>query len=440
VVKLLLNDSRIDLTAVQTTTMRSNIKRMIDAARGYDIPPTGGLSFGFGSASPGSFSFGSAKAAKNAANKAAKNAANKAAKNAANKAAKNAANKAAKNAADRRAAAAAAKAAARTRLFSANVNSNAVNDALNAGVDLDDRDEAGRTALGRAAERGRLAAVKRLLERGADPNGRDKIKRGAGDGFTPLHWAAKEDRRSVLKALLDGGADPNKTSKDGRTPLHVGVAECNEDAVKTLLKDGRTKVDKTDCEGETALYLAVKKNHIDMVTILLRAGASPTKVVHDIPVWEHARAGNVRNAVAPDTSSRRSANEDNARRARGDTRRSTPYAPGATGSTRRSPKGSPGTPPPSTRRSSGSSRPARNSRLDDVDRLAAYNGLTSAKRPSAWAILGIDTRATKAEAKKAYLALARRVHPDKHPGHVTEATKAARVLNEAWKTVEKSFR
>jgi ankyrin repeat protein len=339
-----------------------------------------------------------------------------------------AANRAAKNAA--------AKAAARTRLFSANVTSNAVNDALKAGVDPDDRDEAGRTALGRAAERGRLAAVKCLLERGADPDKADN----SSDGFRPLHWAAKEDRRSVLKALLDGGADPNKTSKDGRTPLHVGVAECNEDAVKTLLKDGRTKVDKTDCEGETALYLAVKKNHIDMVTILLRAGASPTKVVHDIPVWEHARAGNVRNAVAPDTSSRRSANEDNARRARGDTRRITPYAPGATGSTRRSPKGSPGTPPPLTRRSSGSSRPARNSRLDDVDRLAAYNGLTSAKRPSAWAILGIDTRATKAEAKKAYLALARRVHPDKHPGHVTEATKAARVLNEAWKTVEKSFR
>jgi ankyrin repeat protein len=62
---------------------------------------------------------------------------------------------------------------------------------LDAGTPVDAFDEVwGRQALRLAAQNGRPASVRRLLERGADPNLRDK------DGLTALDWC-KPGRRSL---------------------------------------------------------------------------------------------------------------------------------------------------------------------------------------------------------------------------------------------------
>ncbi|MGH9719974.1 MAG: ankyrin repeat domain-containing protein [Bryobacteraceae bacterium] len=60
----------------------------------------------------------------------------------------------------------------------------------------------GWTGLHAAARNGHTAAVRLLLERGADPNARE-----AGDNTYPLHWAAAQRHIETVRALLDAGGD-----------------------------------------------------------------------------------------------------------------------------------------------------------------------------------------------------------------------------------------
>jgi ankyrin repeat protein len=64
-----------------------------------------------------------------------------------------------------------------------------------------------------AAATGRAAAVRRLLELGADPSGRSTFGGPThGEGVTPLHLAAQDGHLDAVWALLDAGADP--TARD----------------------------------------------------------------------------------------------------------------------------------------------------------------------------------------------------------------------------------
>jgi ankyrin repeat protein len=76
------------------------------------------------------------------------------------------------------------------------------------------------SALMWAAAQGRVAAVRRLLDLGADPNGRSTFGGPThGEGVTPLHLAAGDGHLEVIEALLDAGADPTL-----RDALHDGPA------------------------------------------------------------------------------------------------------------------------------------------------------------------------------------------------------------------------
>lgn len=66
----------------------------------------------------------------------------------------------------------------------------------------------GATPLIMAAHRGRTAAVKLLLELGAEVNAKDPESR------TALHWAAAGDHATVVRALLDAGADTSITESE----------------------------------------------------------------------------------------------------------------------------------------------------------------------------------------------------------------------------------
>jgi ankyrin repeat protein len=76
------------------------------------------------------------------------------------------------------------------------------------------------SALMWAAAEGKVAAVRRLLALGADPNGRSTFGGPShGEGVTPLHLAAGDGHLEVIEALLDAGADPTL-----RDALHGGPA------------------------------------------------------------------------------------------------------------------------------------------------------------------------------------------------------------------------
>jgi ankyrin repeat protein len=92
------------------------------------------------------------------------------------------------------------------------------------------------TALAWAAAGGRLAAIERLLELGADPNRRASFGGPEhGEGVTALHLAAQNDEIDAIRLLLDGGADP--TIRDARydsTPAGWAI-EFGKDTAAALL-------------------------------------------------------------------------------------------------------------------------------------------------------------------------------------------------------------
>ena len=65
-----------------------------------------------------------------------------------------------------------------------------------------------------AAKAGDLAAVRQILERGADVNARDVNKE------TPLHDAAARGKTEVAALLIEKGAKVNARDVNQETPLH----------------------------------------------------------------------------------------------------------------------------------------------------------------------------------------------------------------------------
>lgn len=127
------------------------------------------------------------------------------------------------------------------------------------------------TALHAAAKSGRVAAVKFLLQSGAD------VKDLNYAGRTALMSAASWNRVSVVKLLLQSGADMKAMDTDGYTALSWAAQEGCVDVTEFLLKSG-ADVKYVDYQGRTALSLAKWRNNVDVIRVLLQYGADINQV------------------------------------------------------------------------------------------------------------------------------------------------------------------
>lgn len=134
---------------------------------------------------------------------------------------------------------------------------------LSGAVPAEDRD------LLDATSRGDVAAVRALLEEGADPNV------AQGDGLTALHVAAQEGNLKIARLLLDAGANVEaKTRIGGYTPLHLASRGAHTTVVSTLLGAGANTGAVTTTTGVTPLHLAAKAmNGRGAVRAMLESGA-----------------------------------------------------------------------------------------------------------------------------------------------------------------------
>jgi ankyrin repeat protein len=137
---------------------------------------------------------------------------------------------------------------------------------LEAGADVNGKAEDGTTALIAAVLSGQVAAVEQLLKAGAHLNASGKR------GFTALCQAAYSEHGAVAKMLLDEGADMSIRCNLGRTPVDWAVQILNSGAVKWLLKAG-ADASAMMPDGWTLLQTAAVNGDETTLKLLLEAGA-----------------------------------------------------------------------------------------------------------------------------------------------------------------------
>lgn len=137
-----------------------------------------------------------------------------------------------------------------------------------------------------AVRGGHIEAAIFLIDRGALVDQRE-----LSTGDTAVHLAVHVGHVGLLSILSRRGADINKRNFHiSRTlaeewdpgdagplhqaPLHVGVDECNEEMVRTLLDLGATP-DCVDFAGLTPLHYAMEASNADITNRLLHGGANP---------------------------------------------------------------------------------------------------------------------------------------------------------------------
>jgi ankyrin repeat protein len=163
---------------------------------------------------------------------------------------------------------------------------------LNKGMEIESRDESGRTPLMLAVERRYAAMVQLLLERGAEVEAMDYSNR------TALSYAfCGQADEVILRLLLEGGANTEVNDDDGRPFLCLAARQGNTAAVRLLLEHG-ANIESKDHWGMTALSHAVgvgEHGSEDIVRLLLEHGAdveARIRVDGLMPLEEAVRQGN----------------------------------------------------------------------------------------------------------------------------------------------------
>ncbi|HVX01418.1 MAG TPA: ankyrin repeat domain-containing protein, partial [Candidatus Babeliaceae bacterium] len=142
----------------------------------------------------------------------------------------------------------------------------ALKSALDAGADVNAKNNINTTPLLLAALNGKLEVVKELIEHGANVNAKDS------DNRTPLHWVAQPGKLDIVKELLEHGADVNAKDSFERTPLHTAAKYRHLEVVKELTKHG-ADVNAKDDRNKTPLLLAAMFGNLEVVKELIKHGA-----------------------------------------------------------------------------------------------------------------------------------------------------------------------
>jgi ankyrin repeat protein len=134
------------------------------------------------------------------------------------------------------------------------------------GAVVNERDQAGRTALYFAVEGHQEHAVERLLAAGADPNIPDD------SGKAPLSIALERRSRKLSELLLAAGADPDGGPERAETPLMEAVRRADAGTILRLIRAGAS-LTATDRWGHTPLFFVSGHHAPKILPLLLDAGA-----------------------------------------------------------------------------------------------------------------------------------------------------------------------
>jgi ankyrin repeat protein len=110
--------------------------------------------------------------------------------------------------------------------------------------------------------------VERIKSRPAAVRERDRR-----EGATPLAWAAHAGNRAACEYLLAQGAEVDAADRDGGRALHYAVASADLELAELLLRAG-ADAGAADRKGRTPLHLAGQAGSYELCALLLDRGAS----------------------------------------------------------------------------------------------------------------------------------------------------------------------
>ena len=166
---------------------------------------------------------------------------------------------------------------------------------IDAGADIEAKNNEGRSPLHMASISGELTSVTKLVKAGADVRTTDAerdtclilaayfghtetvrylaglpevdLDHGDSDNYTALHIAVHEKHADVVQVLIDAGADIEARNTDGRSPLHEASRSGELASVMKLVEAG-ADVRTTDAKRDTCLILATHFGHTNTVRYL----------------------------------------------------------------------------------------------------------------------------------------------------------------------------
>ena len=159
------------------------------------------------------------------------------------------------------------------------------------GARIDLKDSSGGTAMLHAVRQGAEKALNEMIEAGGN------LEEVNADGQSLLHSASEKNRSNITRTLIDKGLDPNIRDKSERTPLHI-ASQYGQATVLSLLLEKNADPTLRDRYGRTPKLVAWQYGHSEMVDLLesyekSQLARQPEQLPDNtqLPIWSMARQG-----------------------------------------------------------------------------------------------------------------------------------------------------
>ena len=155
------------------------------------------------------------------------------------------------------------------------------------GINLNTRDNNGKTPLHDAAKQGHFSIVRYLTDKGANLNLKEN------NGNTLMHFAALSGNLEMIRYLTEKEVDVKVVNNYNTTPLHLASLNGYLNIVQYFIEEKSAELNAKNNGGNTAMHFAASSGYLRIIKYLQGKGADVNLSNQDgwTPMLEAAYAG-----------------------------------------------------------------------------------------------------------------------------------------------------